>query len=224
MRKLKNVCVTILFLALCLSLAACSDAGGDSGPVAERPAPPAETPVEEYLVAPIEDAAALVAGQTALIEMPDSVSTGSAAGTALPPTGMPNPPSWPAHLPQHVPGSIRLHPDIEGFIGMPFPAQHRYVFYNVPGEISDLVGDWDAVNEWSSTAQSRDRYPDEMRLMLFVQHFNISQEDFVAAIEDFRTSLIAAGVDLYDELNELPNADIIFTFDNYIIRYFYRRV
>jgi len=129
---------------------------------------------------------------------------------------------WPEHLPRYVPGSVRLWDGIEGDIGMPFTAQHRYVYYKVPGAILDLVDDWEAINEWGS-AQSTDVYPSEMLLMRFVQYFNISKEDFVAAIDAMRDSFITAGFDVYDELFEIPNADIIFTFDNDIISHFYRR-
>jgi len=129
---------------------------------------------------------------------------------------------WPDHLPQHVPGSIRLHSDIEGWLGMPYPAQHRYIFYSIPGIILGLIDDQNALNEFlNALTEATHLY--EMPLMLLVQHFNIPKEDFVEAIEESRARRIELGFDLYDELHELPNADIIFTFDNDIIRYFYRR-
>lgn len=60
-------------------------------------------------------------------------------------------------------------------------------------------------------------------LASFVEYFNINRVDFDEVIEEMRVSAITYGLDLTDEFYELPNADIIFTFNHDIIRYFYRR-
>jgi len=129
--------------------------------------------------------------------------------------------NWPEHWPEHVPGSITLRrSDLHRHPSEP-PMRFRYAFYGVPSPIFDLV-DMDRWGEWWSMAEV---YIDEdiNQLMRFVQHFNISREDFDAAIGMLRGFYIEWGWDLADEFNELPNADIIFTFDNDLIRYFYRR-
>ena len=62
--------------------------------------------------------------------------------------------------------------------------------------------------------------------MRFVQHFEISRADFDLAIEEtwrIQTPLFEQGIFQMTESHEPPNADIIFTFDNDIIRHFYRR-
>jgi hypothetical protein len=55
---------------------------------------------------------------------------------------------WPAHLPEHIPGSVTLHPNI-------FHSQHwsdppmrsRLVFYTIPAEIQRLA-DHDSLVRW----------------------------------------------------------------------------
>jgi len=129
---------------------------------------------------------------------------------------------WPAHLPQYTPGDITLHSSGEQllFQDLSKPMQFRYVFYGVPGKLQALVGMMDSYywleNEWH-------RAEDTMILMHFVKHFNISREDFDDAIESRRAFSLQMGYDLTDEEHELPNADIIYTFDEDIIRYYYRR-
>jgi len=130
--------------------------------------------------------------------------------------------NWPEHLPEHLPGSITLNP---------FPHQRRHwseppmrfrhVFYRVPYDIINLV-DIDELDEWWPMSGYYTR-EDINHLMRFVQHFNISRENFDAAIERMREHSIRMGHDFTNEEWEIPNADIIFTFDNDIIRWFYRR-
>ena len=58
-----------------------------------------------------------------------------------------------------------------------------------------------------------------------MQDNNISREDFDGAVQrmqELNDDHIARGFSL-DEEREIPNGDIIFTFDMDIIRYFYRR-
>ena len=134
--------------------------------------------------------------------------------------------NWPEHLPQHVPGSIILHPEhaFEGMLELPGAMQFRAVFYGIPQEISRLVS-VDAGIEWSENKEFD--YWQTMRLMSFVEYFNISREDFDAAmdrLQEVHERFDAQGIrDINDEWSELPNADIIFTFDNDIARYFFRR-
>jgi len=133
---------------------------------------------------------------------------------------------WPQHLPRHIPGSVTLMPDPENWLLSYFPARLRFAYFATPLSIIRLVENRDAVTEWfeyRDNKQEAGELVEGMPLMHFVQHFNIPREDFDAAVEELRRIRTAAGLDLSDELHELPNADIIFSFDNNIIRYFYRR-
>jgi hypothetical protein len=66
--------------------------------------------------------------------------------------------------------------------------------------------------------------PTTMYLKDFVEYFNIPKEDFVAAVEKAKLRDTKNGI-AFDtrEDNEYPNADIIYTFDDEIIDYYYRR-
>ena len=129
---------------------------------------------------------------------------------------------WPEHLPRYIPGSIILHPELhfESLIGAMYPMRFRAAFYYVCGEFMDLVG-FDEASAFLQTVGNESF--EVMTLMRFVQHFNISREEFEAVVERLSAFHILRGLDSNDEWYELPNADIIFTFDNDIIRYFYRR-
>jgi hypothetical protein len=131
--------------------------------------------------------------------------------------------NWPEHLPRYIPGSITLNSEdnILGIVDQDGPVRFRYVYYILQAAFIDLINP-DEREEWEKNLEY-DEYDDFMYLMLLVQHFNIPREDFDAIVEELRESFVAFGFDLTDESNELPNADIIYTFDNDIIQYYYRR-
>jgi hypothetical protein len=127
---------------------------------------------------------------------------------------------WPEHLPEHIPGAITLDPQAPLGRKSEIPMRFRRAFYAIPLEILRFAGDreeqWREVSHMYSEAY-------ESPLMRFVEYFNIPREDFDAVIDDLRERRIRLNHALTDEMYELPNADIIYTFDNDIIRYFYRR-
>jgi len=131
-------------------------------------------------------------------------------------------------LPQYIPGSVRLHPGgAEGLQDewlLRSTPQHRMVFYFLDGRFSAMV----SVVEDRAFKERYTDFTDGMMLMHFVQYFNISREEFDAVLEEVRASheRLAqefSSFDLSFEQYELPNADIIFTFDPEIISHFYRR-
>ena len=91
---------------------------------------------------------------------------------------------------------------------------YRAIYYNIPGSILCL-GDRTRPNEnWIA---------DEMLIVTFVKHHDITKEIFIAAVQEMYERYSANGWDLTEEGTELPNPDIIFTFDNEIINAYYRR-
>ena len=134
--------------------------------------------------------------------------------------------NWPENLPMHIPGSIILHPELRhnNIVDSSAPMQFRVAFYLIPLEFARLV-DVDEWREW--TENIGDDHAQTMLIMNFVEHFNISREDFdtvVSRMSEWHESMASDNtIRINDEDFELPNADIIFTFDNDIIRYFYRR-
>ena len=138
--------------------------------------------------------------------------------------------NWPDDLPRHIPGSVALHSaefiSEEWFFNNRIP-QHRLAFYWLDGMFSSMV-DADDFRSWREAYWANHVEPrDEMYLMHFIQYFDIQKEDFIAVVEEMRAiredMAQEFGLDLFLEEYELPNADIIFTFDPEIISYFYRR-
>lgn len=108
--------------------------------------------------------------------------------------------------------------------------KYRQCYYNISYQLSLLV-DENELRTWEEETYAKDpNETNEMVVKLFVQHFNISKEDFE------RATLESAKV-LYDpnspppsmnpkdyinqEMFELYNADIIYTFDDQIINEYY---
>ena len=108
--------------------------------------------------------------------------------------------------------------------------KYRQCYYNISYQLSLLV-DENELRTWEEETYVKDpNETNEMVVKLFVQHFNISKEDFE------RATLESAKV-LYDpnspppsmnpkdyinqEMFELYNADIIYTFDDQIINEYY---
>ena len=169
----------------------------------------------------VSEAAGMMVRWDGINHMAD-IFTGNAPNLwSNPATWSVNSTNWPEHLPSHAPGSITLRPESEfsGLIDLTWPMQFRYVFFGVPSEVLSLVDD-ERLYDWVSTLEHN---RGTMLLVSFVQYFDISREAFDTAVSRMETTRLSRGSDLTDEWNELPNADIIFTFDNDIIRYFYRR-
>jgi len=125
------------------------------------------------------------------------------------------------------PDSISLKPDgyFEAEYELSYEYQHRRAFYSIPGNLEIFVAEthpdvWSWVDE--NIIENQDA-PAVMSVVRLIQKFDISKKDFVYVIEDLREGRRARGHDLNDEFWELPNADIIYTFDNDIINAYYRR-
>ena len=165
----------------------------------------------------------LVLFVTACVQQVDYPNAAETTITTTQPENLYIPPDWwPEGLVYHVPGSITIHPDeqFSSFVDISNPLKFRAVFYNISSVFTDLV---DTEERHELFREFGDEYLNTMMLLHFVQHFNISREDFENAVEELKNIRTYLGHDMFDEWYEIPNADIIFTFDNDIINYFYRR-
>lgn len=110
------------------------------------------------------------------------------------------------------------------------PRKYRNNYYSVPASFSAIVGR-DAYFEWEDKYLA-ENYPDdsnEMVMAAYVKAFNISKEDFDRAnleyakfIEETYSHICLDPQDYADqEMQEIYNADIIYTFDNEIINEYY---
>ena len=108
--------------------------------------------------------------------------------------------------------------------------KYRVRYYSIPYQFVLLVGE-ESYREWRNKLGSQS--PDdtnEMVMKKFVQHFNISREDFEKANLEF-AKVLAEGIinfplmnpkDYADqEVDEIFNPDIIYTFDDEIINNYY---
>jgi len=126
--------------------------------------------------------------------------------------------------PLPLPDSIKLseYPDHE--FGNNWEFRYRFVYYDLPWEVYELAED----DGFSLNMDGDDLNPfgpkSEMVMVTFIKHYDIKKEDFVFAVLRIYNWRIYYGFeDIYAEGNELPNADIIYTFDNEIINAYYRR-
>ena len=131
-------------------------------------------------------------------------------------------------LPTYTSGTITLQPreDSEQF---DFLRSHRLCYYSVSGVFFDLVEDDSVVTAFLGTKVGDNTHElDEMLLVSFIKHFNITREQFDQTIEKKKqldkqiATLTGNIVDYSHESTELPNGDIIYTFDNEIINKYYR--
>ena len=108
--------------------------------------------------------------------------------------------------------------------------KYRQCYYNISYQLSLLV-DENELRTWEEETYAKDpNETNEMVVKLFVQHFNISKEDFEKAnlesakvIYDPNSPLPSMNPKDYinQEMFEIYNADIIYTFDDDIINEYY---
>lgn len=110
------------------------------------------------------------------------------------------------------------------------PRKYRNNYYSVPASFSKIVGR-EVYLEWEDKYLT-ENYPDdnnEMVMVAYVKAFNISREDFDRAnleyakfIRDTYSHICLDPQDYADqEMQEIYNADIIYTFDNEVINEYY---
>ncbi|MBO5229911.1 MAG: hypothetical protein J6B52_00670 [Clostridia bacterium] len=118
--------------------------------------------------------------------------------------------------------------DIGG--GELLPRKYRNNYYSIPASFIKIVGRA-GFEEWED-AYLEENYPDysnEMVMVAYVKEFNISKEDFERAnlnyakfIEEHYSHICLDPQDYADqEMQEIYNTDIIYTFNNEIINEYY---
>jgi hypothetical protein len=132
----------------------------------------------------------------------------------------------PKTLPVYTPGLIELNPgedycDENEFY---FKRHYRVIYYRIPSPIDNLAGEegYAFLAELSAQADVHEDLP-EMLLVTFVKRFDIKKEVFENAVKAIESNYQNGGYDTQNEEFEIPNADIIYTFDNEIINAYYSR-
>lgn len=136
---------------------------------------------------------------------------------------LPQPTNPVTKLPEYVPGSIKLEPQESDDYN--FERKYRITYYRIWGEWLELLDDEQTkdCDEWfdrNSKETHFGEFQNEMLLVAFVKRYNIPREKFDEAAKKFAAGLKESDAIL--EECEVPNADIIYTFDNEIINRYYR--
>jgi hypothetical protein len=82
--------------------------------------------------------------------------------------------------------------------------------------------DWWEFSEEDEKRTNYGEYQEEMVLVTMIKRYNIPKEAFQKVVNKCVQIGQKLGLDLMCERDEIPNADIIYTFDNEIINRFYR--
>lgn len=105
--------------------------------------------------------------------------------------------------------------------------KYRVRYYSIPGPFADLVGR-DICREWELKHTYNVGLPENMLMVDFVKEFNISKENFekanlqLAKALGKNNKLMMNPLDYTNqEIFEIFNADIIYTFNNKIINEYY---
>ncbi len=113
--------------------------------------------------------------------------------------------------------------------GMIVQEKYRQCYYRIFYQLAQLV-DPEELDAWEDEVYAFDHdETNEMVVKLFIQHFNISKEDFEKANLELAKALYEPGSEIMmnpkdyvnQEMYEIYNADIIYTFDDEIINEYY---
>jgi hypothetical protein len=101
----------------------------------------------------------------------------------------------------------------------------RIGYYRLQGTIADMISEEERNKFWEDRNQ---KFPygvevDSCCVKDFVKYFNIQKNDFEMRIRKLLFAEQYLNNDIRREENELPNPDIIYTFDDDIINEYYRR-
>lgn len=137
-------------------------------------------------------------------------------------------------VPQFIQGDMIVYSAEKALEEIPyrttFLPKYRDIYYWEPSFLVDLVGR-EAAGKWHSEVIQpnidNNTEPEEMYIVSFIKYFEIPKDVFEKECEDKRAYHQMLhdeyGVDITWEGYEIPNADILYTFDNEIINNYYLR-
>lgn len=126
----------------------------------------------------------------------------------------------------------RRFPFTTEFTGFDYDRNYRLIYYDYSVIEFDFISSEER-DQWREyydefngldAAGSRAKEPKEMSLVSFIKYFDIPKEVFEAKIrevEKYRMEEAGDAFRYHTEQYELPNADILYTFDNDIINEYY---
>ena len=123
------------------------------------------------------------------------------------------------------PETVELEP-IEYIAGdFLFTPTMRRIWYQISYEVMRILPEGGIYEMTELFEREEDFFeePVEMALVTVIRHFELSREALEEAVVKMYISYREHGFDIMQEGGEIPNLDIVFTFDNEIINAFYRR-
>lgn len=205
----RNILILLCMLVFTALLAAC---GGDKA--------------DEGTSAPTTEPTTIPADPTSEPTVP---TTEPSAPTTEPsdPSTEPSEPTMPEYvtLQEYVPGSIELLSRDDD--DLPEGRKYRWLYYSINYEYVRILSDeqradWYEFQKEVAELTDYGKYREEMSLVTMIKRYNIPRETFQKAINSYVEMGEKLGYDFWHEQFEIPNLDIIYTFDNEIINRFYR--
>jgi len=128
------------------------------------------------------------------------------------------------NLPKYVDGTIEVLPEGQLYIDFTYELNFRWIYYGLPDFYGDMVPHDEAFREFMRPyEETNDQEPQVMILAMMIQYFDIPREEFDKVTQRYIDVCTSMGDDMTNELWEVPNGDIIYTFDHAIINEYYRR-
>lgn len=136
--------------------------------------------------------------------------------------------------PVFVQGNMKVYSAKKALEELPFSfdsqPKYRDIYYREPWFLYDLVSP-DEWNEWCTDIIipniQNNTQPNEPYVLTFVKHFQIEKEDFIKCVEKLRERQVRLhglkSNEYPNEMYELHNADVIYTFDTELINNYYLR-
>lgn len=205
----RNILILLLLLVLAVALAAC---GGDKS--------------DEGTSAPTTEPTTVPSDPTPEPTVPTTEPSAPSTEPSDPSTE-PDVPAMPEYVTwtEYVPGTIKLVPQKSDDFS--FERKYRYIYYGYCLHFVNLLSDEQRADWWEFSEEDGKRtnygeYQEEMVLVTMIKRYNIPKEAFQKVVNKCVQIEQKLGLDLMCERDEIPNADIIYTFDNEIINRFYR--
>ncbi len=113
-----------------------------------------------------------------------------------------------------------------------YTPEYRDIYHWIPKGLSEAANiSYEEIDQWREETVIPNKInnvePQEMYTVSFIKHFHIPKDIFEQVCEAlplWYDRLYDGNYDKTEEQYEIPNADIIYTFDNEIINNYYRRV
>ena len=130
----------------------------------------------------------------------------------------------PVSLPEYRPGSVKLEPQDQDDYS--FERKYRLAYYGIWGYFTACLTEEETADymQWVDEYNKSTNYgetQEEMLLVTYIKRYNISRAEFDAAVEKMQAEMPPEDGVIYEE-SEVPNGDIIYTFDNEVINRYYR--